>query len=199
MCRINVNWIICALAFGESRARPGLIHRDEPLRRVAEDHRLLGAPRMRVLVLQPPARDQHAGIDQGLDDGVVGIALIALVGDDALRLAASVARTEARRLVGEEAIFVDRVGDCRIDTARLKLACMRSPDIEVIAAVTRRRVHETRASVIGDVLAGEERHLEFVRWIESGERMRTMTHMVWIDILYSDVALYSRRLHNVSS
>jgi len=34
---------------------------------------------------------------------------------------------------------------------------------------------------------------------ESGERMRTMTDMVWIDVLYSDVAFYSRRLHHLSS
>ena len=43
------------------------VHRDEPLRRVAEDHRLLGAPRVRILVLQPAARDQHAVVGQHLD------------------------------------------------------------------------------------------------------------------------------------
>src|SRR5437016_3202163 len=60
-----------------------LVHGDEPLRRVAEDHRPLRAPRMRVLVLQPAACEQHAGLDQRLDDGFVGVALLALVGDDA--------------------------------------------------------------------------------------------------------------------
>ena len=37
-----------------------LIHGDEPLRRVAEDDRLLRAPGMRILVLEAAARDQHA-------------------------------------------------------------------------------------------------------------------------------------------
>ena len=66
---------------------------------------------MRILVLQPAAGHQHAGVDQCLDHRLVGIALVALVGDDALRLAAGIARAEAWRLVGEEAVAVDRVGD----------------------------------------------------------------------------------------
>ena len=41
---------------------------------------------MRILMLEPAARDQHAGLDQRLDHGLVGVALVALVGDDALRL-----------------------------------------------------------------------------------------------------------------
>ncbi len=51
-----------------------LVHGDEPLRRVAEDHRLLRAPRMRILMLQPSARDDHARF-QRLDHGLVGVAL----------------------------------------------------------------------------------------------------------------------------
>ena len=42
-------------------------------------------------MLQPPARDDVAGVDQRLDDGLVGVALLALVVDDALAL-------EARRV-----------------------------------------------------------------------------------------------------
>ena len=37
--------------FGLALVRDRLIHRDEPLRRVAKDHRLLGAPGMRVLMV----------------------------------------------------------------------------------------------------------------------------------------------------
>ena len=37
------------------RAGEGPVHRQEPLRRIAEDHRLLGAPAMRILVLEPAA------------------------------------------------------------------------------------------------------------------------------------------------
>ena len=44
------------------------VHRHEPLRGVAVDDGLLGAPRMRVGVLEPPAREQGAALDQRGDD-----------------------------------------------------------------------------------------------------------------------------------
>ena len=90
-----------------------LVHRDEPLRRVAEDHRLLRAPGMRILVLQPAARDQRVGLGQRLDHRLVGVALLALVGEDALA-------GEARRVIGERAVLVDRIGDRGIDAARVR-------------------------------------------------------------------------------
>ncbi len=49
-------------------------------------------------------------VDQRLDDGVVGVALLALVGEHPLA-------REARRLVGEGAVLVDRIGDARVDAA----------------------------------------------------------------------------------
>ena len=83
-------WRSSARSRSQRRRRPAvverLVHGDEPLRRVAEDHRLLGAPGMRILVLEPPARDERAGLDQRLDDRLVGVALLALVVDDALAL-----------------------------------------------------------------------------------------------------------------
>ncbi len=59
---------------------------------------------MRILMLEPAAGDEHARIDQRTDHRLVGIALLALVGDDALAL-------EARRVLGEEAIGIDGEGD----------------------------------------------------------------------------------------
>ena len=135
------------------RRRDGLIHRDEPLRRVAEDHRLLRAPGMRILVLEPAARDQHAGVDQGLDHGLVGVALFALVGEHALA-------GEARRLFGEAAVGVDGVGDDRVDAARRKLRRIGRPNVEVLAPVSRRGMHKAGAGVVGDMIAGEQRHLQ---------------------------------------
>ena len=132
-----------------------LVHGDEPLRRVAEDHRLLGAPGVRILVLEPAARDQHAGVDQRLDDGLVGVALVALVVDDALAL-------EARRILGEAPVAVDGEGDGGVDAARLQLRRVLHPDVEVLAAVAGRGVHEAGAVLVGDVVAGEQRHLEIV-------------------------------------
>ena len=66
--------------------------------------------RMRVLVLQLAARDQRARLDQRLDHRLVGVALLALVGEHALA-------GEAGRFVGVDAVLVDRVGDARVDAA----------------------------------------------------------------------------------
>src|SRR5690606_17674537 len=66
--------------------RDRLVDGDEPLRRVAKDHRRLGAPRVRIGVLEPPARDQCPGLDQLLDHSLVRVAELALVVDDALRM-----------------------------------------------------------------------------------------------------------------
>ena len=90
-----------------------LVHGDEPLRRVAEDDGLLRAPGVRVLMLQPAARDDLAGGGERLDDGLVGVALLALVVDDALAL-------EAGGVRGERAVLIDGVGNRRIDAARLE-------------------------------------------------------------------------------
>ena len=78
---------------------------------------------MRILVLQAPARDDLAGFDQRLDDRLVGVALLALVVDDALA-------GEAGRVLGEDAVLVDGVGDCRIDAARFQFARVCGPDVE---------------------------------------------------------------------
>ncbi len=75
----------------------GLIHRDEPLRRVAEDDRLLRTPRVRILMLEAAARDDVAGFGQSLDHGLVGVALLALVIDDTLALEARRSGVSARR------------------------------------------------------------------------------------------------------
>ena len=93
---------------------------------------------MRILVLEAAARDQRAGFGQRLDDGVVGVALVALVVDDALAL-------EARRVLGEDAVGVDGEGDGRVDAALLQLRALLHPDVEVLAAVPGRGVHEACA------------------------------------------------------
>ncbi len=142
-----------------------LVHRDEPLRRVAEDHRLLRAPGMRILMLEPAARQQHAGIDQRLDHGLVGVALFALVVDDAFS-------GEARRMIGEGAVLVDGVGDRGVDAARFERARIRHPDIEVLAAVAGCGVDEAGAGVVGDVIAFEQRHAKFVTAGKALKRMR---------------------------
>ena len=110
---------------------------------------------MRILMLEPAAREQHAGVDQSLDHRLVGVALLAFVGEHALA-------GKARRLIGKAAVGVDGVGNCRIDAVRGQLCRIRRPDIEIFAAVSRRRVHKTGAGIVGDVIARKQRHLKFV-------------------------------------
>ena len=116
---------------------------------------------MRILVLQPPAREQHAALDQCVDDRLVGVAFPAAVVDDARRPARPV-RPETRRIPGEEAGIVDGEGDARIDPPGVQFPRRFRPGVEVLAAVTRRGVHETRAGIVGDVIAGEHGNVEEV-------------------------------------
>ena len=53
-----------------------------------------------------------------------------------------------------------------------QFARVRHPDIEVLAAMAGRGVHETGAGVVGDVIAGEQRDVKFVAAGEALQRMR---------------------------
>ncbi len=111
---------------------------------------------MRILMLEPAARDQHPGIDQSLDHRLVGVALLAFVGQHALA-------GKARRLIGEAAVGVDGVGDSGTlmpRSASLTTAC--HPDIKVLAAVPRRSVDESCAGFFGHVVTFEQRHWEII-------------------------------------
>jgi hypothetical protein len=69
--RIVVPWRPCR--------RRGAVDGGEPLRRVAVDHRRLGAPGMRVGMLDLAARQQLADLDQLVDHGALLASLLALV------------------------------------------------------------------------------------------------------------------------
>ncbi len=124
---------------------------------------------MRVLVLQAPARDQHAVVGQHLDYDAVRIALLAFVGEDARA-------GEARCVVREGAVLVDRIRDRRVDAARFELARIRGPDIEVLAAVPGRGVHEAGSCVVRDVIARKQRNDEPVAAGMTLERVARAEH-----------------------
>jgi hypothetical protein len=111
----------------------------EPLRRVAVDERRLRAPGMRVGMLEPPARQKLAGGDQRLDDGGVGVALLALRRED--RLA-----PEQGQVGAEGAVLHDVVSHWQA----VLLA-----DLVVVVPVAGGGVDETRAGVVRDVVARE--------------------------------------------
>ena len=105
---------------------------------------------MGILVLEPGAGDQLAGGNKRVDHRLVGFALAALVVYDELAF-------KARRIGGEGAVFVDRIGDRRRDAARFELAAFLRPDVEILAAMAGCGVDETGTVLFGDVLAFQQR------------------------------------------
>ena len=143
----------------------GLIHRDEPLRRVAIDDRRLRPPGMGVIVLVARVHGgERARLFQRRDHRrvavaqVVELAEMALVVDDALGLVAA----EQRHMLAVIAVRADGVGHNVIDAERLQMARVRCPDVEVVRAMAGRGMHEARAGILGHMLAFEQRHFEIV-------------------------------------
>jgi hypothetical protein len=117
-------------------------------------------------VLQPAAGEQHVRLDQRLDDRFVGLALLALVGDDLLTL-------EARRIRREAAIGTDGERDGGVDAARFQVAGALSIQMSKSSRpCPGGGVHEAGTGVVGHVVAVEQRHVELVAAGESAQRMR---------------------------
>jgi hypothetical protein len=109
---------------------------------------------MRILVLQRPRANSMPRRDQRVDDRLVGVALLAVVVDDARRPALAV-RAEARRVLGEKPASSTVKGMAvSMPRARSSLGAAH-PGLEVLAAVAGRGVDEAGAGVVGDVVAGE--------------------------------------------
>ena len=121
---------------------------------------------MRILMLQSSAREQHAGIDQGLDHRLVGVALLAFVGEHALA-------GKAWRLLGETAVGIDGVGNGGVDALRGEITSIGSPNIKVFAAMSRRGVDKACSDIFGDVFSPQEWHLKVVVVGETVQGMRT--------------------------
>ena len=121
---------------------------------------------MRVLVLHPAAREQRIARDQRVDDGLVGITLLAVVVDDA-RWAALAIRAETGGILGVVTGIVHREGDRGVDAPALQVARGVHPGVEVLAAVPGRGVDEAGAGIVGDVVAGQHRHRELIAAAEA--------------------------------
>ena len=113
-------------------------------------------------MLQAAARDDVARFCQRLDDGIVGVALVAVFFQHALAF-------KARRGFRQHAIGVDGERDGRVDVAIAERFLVLGPDDVVVGAVARRGVDEARARIVGDVIAVEQRHVESVA--EIAQRM----------------------------
>ncbi len=106
-----VDRVQCCLAQRTSAvhlAFQGFVQADEPLRRVAEDHRRFGSPGVRIAVLQPSARQEGARFDQPVGDRRVGRSEPARPFAFGLHHRQS-AEQRHRRIV--DAVFVDGLGN----------------------------------------------------------------------------------------
>ena len=161
-----------------------LVHGDEPLRRGAEDHRLLRAPGMRIVVLVARARAISAPAS-------VSAAITAKLASPNLPLSsmtrlpskpgASLVKKPASSTVKGILVSILR-------SRQQALVC--GPDLEVLGAMTRRGMHKARAGILGDMLAGEQRHVEIVALPAQWMRASVMASSVGLDA--SAEALQSR-------
>src|SRR5436190_1969751 len=97
--------------------------------------------------------------------GTQGVALLTVVGEDAFA-------GKTRRLFGERAVFIDGVGNDRVDTIGSKPFCVGHPNIEIFSTMARRRVDEPGTGIIRHMIATQQRYAEFIANVEILEGMR---------------------------
>src|SRR5579864_5892 len=121
---------------------------------------------MRILMFEPAARDQLTGVDKRLDHCIVRIALVTLLGND-------LATFKPRRVFSKAAIIIDRIGNSFSQSIHQSRSILRTynplypikirdPYFEVVAAMTRRRMHKAGAGIVGDVIPSKQRNLELI-------------------------------------
>ena len=113
-----------------------LVDRGKPLRRVAVDHRRLGAPAMRVAVLDLATRQQPADLNQLVDDRAVGVALFAVRLEDCLA-------AKERQIIAETPVFHDVIGDDLRQHAQIAIKLI------FFEAVGRCAMHKARTLIRG--------------------------------------------------
>ena len=131
--------------FGADRI--GIIHGDEPLRRRAENHGLLGPPAMRIAMRELTRRGERPRCLHRRINGCMRL-------EDMQAL-------KPRRVMGEGAVIIHGFRDRQV---------MCAAQIEVILAMARRDMHEPCAGFGGDEIAGQQRHIEFIAM--PAQRMR---------------------------
>ncbi len=127
-------------------------HRDEPLRRVAEDQRRLRPPAMRILVAQRALGQQLSGDSQFAQDRRVGVAFLAVLGNDDL------ARHDGHEII-EAAILTDGLGD---------FDPVLAAQMPVIRAMARCDMDEARTGFVRDVIGMIDGDVEIVMAVRLG-------------------------------
>src|SRR6516165_10412435 len=113
---------------------------------------------MRVLMLEASARNDHAGPDERLDHGLVGVAFFALVIDDAF------ASKTGRRL-RESSVFIHRIRNSRVQASGIQQRLVTHPNLEVFPTVPWRSVNKARANVIGYMVTRKKWDDEIISFV----------------------------------
>src|SRR5690554_3403021 len=123
-------------------------------------------------VLMLDATTGHHGVALGKrgDDTVIGVALLAVIVDDAGGTALGIG-AETGRVPGIEAVVADDIGNLGGDALFGQQAGGIHPDFKVVEAMAGCGMDETGAGVIGDVIAIEERDFELVAAAEPAQRV----------------------------
>ncbi len=121
-------------------------------------------------MLQTATCEQLVSCNELLDDRVIRIALLAVIIDNTRRPTFAI-RTKARRILGVIAIIANRERNARINATRFQLTRAVHPCFKVFSSVAWGGVHETGASIVGDVVTRNQWHDEFVSAAETLERM----------------------------
>ena len=116
----------------------------EPLRAVQPDHRCFGPPAMGIGNRDAAARQKPAQFDQLVDHRLVGAAGLAIFLDDP--------SAREKRQIGAEGRIIEDVPGHRQP--------MLATDFEIIVAMGGCGMDKARACVIGDMIAGQQRHVE---------------------------------------
>ena len=132
--------------FQRGLPQPGRLHRDEPLRGVAEDQGRLRPPRMGVTVGQRARGEQRPGVGQSRQHSGVGVALLAVGAQHA-------AAGEQRHRIDEHPVGTHRL--------RHRHAVAHA-ELPVVGAVAGGDVDEAAAGLGIDEVAGKQRHGEVV-------------------------------------
>ncbi len=135
-----------------------MIHRDEPLRRRAEDDLGLRTPAVRVAVGEWRGRQQSARVAQVAADRPVGRVEIGV--DDTAR--ALVAARKPAPVVAIDAVALDREG---------RAEAVLPAQQEIVLAMIGRHMDEAGTGIGGDEIAGQER-------ARPGEEAAELVHRV---------------------
>lgn len=97
-------------------------------------------------MLQSSPRYDRASLGEFFDDSLIGVALFAFFCKDTLIF-------KAWGFFCIKSIFIDSIGNFSLYTALDQFSLRGHPDIKILAPMTWRGMHKSRASIVSDMIA----------------------------------------------